>query len=184
VDHHPSLTQTDQPPAARSQAPDSAGRPTRAVRATVNGAAASGEVEPRLLLVHWLREHLGLTGAHVGCDTTTCGACTVLLDGTPVKSCTVLAVQADGREVTTVEGLARNGRLHPLQEGFKEHHGLQCGFCTPGMMLAASALLADNPDPSEEDVRWALAGNVCRCTGYMNIVKAVRWAAGQLRAEA
>lgn len=155
--------------------------PTRAVTATVNGAEASGVVEPRLLLVHWLREHLRLTGTHVGCDTTTCGACTVLLDGTPVKSCTVLAVQADGRQVTTVEGLARGGALHPLQEGFKERHGLQCGFCTPGMLLAASALLADNPDPSEEEVRWALAGNVCRCTGYMNIVHAVRWAAARLR---
>jgi aerobic carbon-monoxide dehydrogenase small subunit len=158
--------------------------PTRVVTATVNGKPAASEVEPRLLLAHWLREHLALTGTHVGCDTTTCGACTVLLDGTPVKSCTVLAVQADGREITTVEGLARNGKLHPLQEGFKEEHGLQCGFCTPGMMLAASALLESNPDPSEEDVRWALAGNVCRCTGYMNIVKAVRWAAGQMRAEA
>jgi carbon-monoxide dehydrogenase small subunit len=158
--------------------------PTRAVKATVNGTETSGEVEPRVLLVHWLREQLALTGTHVGCDTTTCGACTVLLDGTPVKSCTVLAVQADGREVTTVEGLARDGQLHPLQEGFKENHGLQCGFCTPGMMMAASALLETNPDPSEEDVRWALAGNVCRCTGYMNIVQAVRWAAGQMRAEA
>jgi aerobic carbon-monoxide dehydrogenase small subunit len=181
VDHHPSLTQTDQPPAARRQAPDSAGPPTRTVTATVNGAEVTGTVEPRLLLVHWLREHLRLTGAHVGCDTTTCGACTVLLDGTPVKSCTVLAVQADGRQVTTVEGLAADGSLHPLQEGFKEEHGLQCGFCTPGMLMAASALLADNPDPSEEEVRWALAGNVCRCTGYMNIVRAVRWAAARLR---
>jgi carbon-monoxide dehydrogenase small subunit len=143
----------------------------------VNGADRSAAVEPRLLLVHFIRETLALTGTHVGCDTTSCGACTVLLDGTPVKSCTVFAVQANGRDVTTVEGLAPAGGLHPLQQGFKEEHGLQCGFCTPGMMLTASALLAENPDPSEQEIRWALSGNICRCTGYQNIVKAVQWAA-------
>src|SRR4029453_18783470 len=123
-----------------------------------------------MLLVHYLRGTLGLTGTHVGCDTTSCGACTVLLDGVPVKSCTVLAVQADGREITTVEGLAAGAELHPIQEGFHEEHGLQCGFCTPGMMLTAKALLDENPDPSEDEIRWALSGNVCRCTGYQNIV--------------
>ena len=132
--------------------------------------------------MHLLREPLGLTGTHVGCDTTSCGACTVLLDGTPVKSCTLFAVQADGREVTTVEGLRQDGQLHPLQEGFKEEHGLQCGFCTPGMMLVAVALLEENPDPTEEEVRWALSGNICRCTGYQNIVKAVQWAASEASA--
>ena len=147
------------------------------VEVTVNGAARSAEVEPRLLLVHFLRETLGLTGTHVGCDTTSCGACTVLLDGTPVKSCTVFAVQANGRAVTTVEGLAQNGKLHPVQQGFKEEHGLQCGFCTPGMMLVSAALLEENPNPSEEEIRWAISGNLCRCTGYQNIVKAVQWAA-------
>jgi carbon-monoxide dehydrogenase small subunit len=133
--------------------------------------------------VHFLRENLRLTGTHVGCDTTNCGACTVLLNGTPVKSCTMFAVQADGREITTVEGLARNGELHPVQEAFKEEHGLQCGFCTPGMMLTAAALLDDNPDATEEEIRWALSGNVCRCTGYMNIVKAVQWASNKMKAE-
>jgi carbon-monoxide dehydrogenase small subunit len=156
---------------------------TRAITVTVNGEQRSAEVEPRLLLVHFLRETLGLTGTHVGCDTTSCGACTVLLDGTPIKSCTFLAVQADGREVTTVEGLLRDGELHPIQEGFKEEHGLQCGFCTPGMMLTATALLAENPDPSEEEIRWALSGNACRCTGYQNIVKAVRWTAAKMAGE-
>jgi carbon-monoxide dehydrogenase small subunit len=143
----------------------------------VNGTDRSAEVEPRLLLVHFLREQLGLTGTHVGCDTSGCGACTVLLDGTPIKSCTYLAVQADGRAVETVEGLMNGGALDPIQEAFKQEHGLQCGFCTPGMMLTAKALLASNPKPSEEDVRWAISGNVCRCTGYMNIVKAVQAAA-------
>jgi carbon-monoxide dehydrogenase small subunit len=147
------------------------------IEVTVNGAARSADVEPRLLLVHFLRDTLGLTGTHVGCDTTSCGACTVLLDGTPVKSCTVFAVQADGRSVKTVEGLAENGQLHPIQQGFKEEHGLQCGFCTPGMMLVSSALLEENPNPSEEEIRWAISGNLCRCTGYQNIVKAVQWAA-------
>jgi carbon-monoxide dehydrogenase small subunit len=151
------------------------------VTVTVNGEQRSAEVEPRLLLVHFLRQTLGLTGTHVGCDTTSCGACTVLLDGTPVKSCTVLAVQADGREVETVEGLARGGELHPIQQAFHEQHGLQCGFCTPGMMLTATALLAENPEPSEEEIRWALSGNICRCTGYQNIVKAVQSAAAVLR---
>ncbi len=151
------------------------------VTVVVNGEQRSAEVEPRLLLVHFLRERLGLTGTHIGCDTTSCGACTVLLDGTPVKSCTMFAVQADGRKVTTVEGLAPDGQLHPIQEGFKEEHGLQCGFCTPGMMLTASALLQENPDPTEEEVRWALSGNLCRCTGYQNIVNAVQWTARRMR---
>jgi aerobic carbon-monoxide dehydrogenase small subunit len=156
---------------------------TRAITVTVNAQERSAEVEPRLLLVHFLRETLGLTGTHVGCDTTSCGACTVLLDGMPIKSCTFLAVQADGREVTTVEGLLRDGELHPIQEGFKEEHGLQCGFCTPGMMLTATALLEENPNPSEEEIRWALSGNVCRCTGYQNIVKAVQWTAAKMAEE-
>jgi aerobic carbon-monoxide dehydrogenase small subunit len=143
----------------------------------VNGTDRSADVEPRLLLVHFLREQLLLTGTHVGCDTSNCGACTVLLDGTPIKSCTFLAVQADGRSVETVEGLMAAGQLHPIQEAFKEHHGLQCGFCTPGMLLTAKALISDNPEPTEEDVRWGLSGNVCRCTGYMNIVRAVQAAA-------
>jgi len=154
---------------------------TRQVTVTVNGEARAAEIEPRLLLVHFLRQTLGLTGTHVGCDTTSCGACTVLLDGVPVKSCTVLAVQADGREVTTVEGLAAGGTLHPIQTAFHEQHGLQCGYCTPGMMLTSVALLAENPDPSEEDVRWAISGQICRCTGYQNIVKAVRSAAAAMR---
>ena len=143
----------------------------------VNGTDRGAEVEPRMLLVHFLRETLGLTGTHVGCDTSSCGACTVLLDGTPIKSCTFLAVQADGRSVETVEGLISAGQLHPIQEAFKEHHGLQCGFCTPGMMLTAKALINNNPKPTEEDVRWAISGNICRCTGYMNIVRAVQAAA-------
>jgi carbon-monoxide dehydrogenase small subunit len=147
------------------------------IQVTVNGAAHTVDVEPRLLLVHLLREPLALTGTHVGCDTTSCGACTVLLDGVPVKSCTVLAVQADRRSVTTVEGLRTRESLHPVQEGFKEMHGLQCGFCTPGMMLVAAALLEENPDPDEDAIRKAISGNLCRCTGYVNIVKAVRWAA-------
>ena len=150
---------------------------TRALTVTVNGTGRSAEVENRLLLVHFLRETLGLTGTHVGCDTTNCGACTVLVDGTPVKSCTMFAVQADGSEVTTVEGLASAEGLSPVQEGFHAEHGLQCGFCTPGMMLTATALLAEHPDPSEEEIRWALSGNICRCTGYQNIVKAVQYAA-------
>ena len=144
----------------------------------VNGADRSADVEPRLLLAHLIREEFGLTGTHVGCDTTSCGACTVLLDGQPVKSCTMFGVQADGREVTTVEGLLQDGRLHPIQAAFKQEHGLQCGFCTPGMMLTGSVLLADNPSPTDDEVRWAISGNICRCTGYMNIVKAIQ-AAGR-----
>jgi aerobic carbon-monoxide dehydrogenase small subunit len=153
----------------------------RRITVTVNGEPHTVEVEPRVLLAHLLRQGLALTGTHIGCDTTSCGACTVLVDRKAVKSCTMLAVQADGHEVTTVEGLAAASELHPLQEGFKEEHGLQCGFCTPGMMMSALALLERNPDPSEEDVRWALSGNLCRCTGYQNIVKAVLWAAAKLR---
>jgi aerobic carbon-monoxide dehydrogenase small subunit len=147
------------------------------VSVTVNGAVRSAEVEPRLLLVHFLRETLGLTGTHVGCDTSNCGACTVHLNGNAVKSCTLLAVQADGAEVTTIEGMGTEGSLHPLQEAFWEHHGLQCGYCTPGMIMAAADLLQRNSDPSEHEVREALAGNLCRCTGYHNIVKAVQAAA-------
>jgi carbon-monoxide dehydrogenase small subunit len=147
------------------------------ITVTVNGERKVVEVEPRLLLAHLLREGLALRGTHLGCDTTNCGACTVLLDGQPIKSCTTLAVQADGHEITTVEGLGTPSELDPVQEGFSVEHGLQCGFCTPGMMLTSKALLDRNPDPSEEDVRWALSGNLCRCTGYQNIVKAVLWAA-------
>jgi aerobic carbon-monoxide dehydrogenase small subunit len=143
------------------------------VRVNVNGSEHSAEVEPRLLLVHLLRDELGLTGTHVGCDTSNCGACTVHLDGKAVKSCTVLAVQADGANVTTIEGMAQDGELHPLQEAFWNDHALQCGYCTPGMIMAAAGLLAENPDPTEEEVRHALEGNLCRCTGYQNIVKAV-----------
>jgi carbon-monoxide dehydrogenase small subunit len=149
------------------------------IQLTVNGRAHARDVEPRTLLVHLLREGLGLTGAHVGCDTSQCGACTVLLDGRAVKSCTVLAVQADGAGVTTIEGLSTNGKLHPLQEGFRQEHGLQCGFCTPGMIMSAVDLLSRNPDPSDAEIRSALEGNLCRCTGYHNIVKAVRYAAHQ-----
>jgi carbon-monoxide dehydrogenase small subunit len=149
----------------------------RSISVTVNGEPHRAEVEPRQLLVFFLREQLGLTGTNVGCDTTTCGACTVLLDGRSVKSCTVLAVQADGAEVTTIEGLAEDGRLHPMQEAFSAHHALQCGYCTPGMIMAAVSLLAETPQPSEEDVRHGLEGNLCRCTGYQNIVDAVRSAA-------
>jgi aerobic carbon-monoxide dehydrogenase small subunit len=165
--------------------------PVRRITFTVNGRKKVAEVEPRLLLSHLIRRGLGLTGTHMGCDTTNCGACTVLMKGAgevgggrPVKSCTMLAVQVDGREISTVEGLATASELHPLQEGFRQEHGLQCGFCTPGMMMAAKALLDENPDPTEEEVRWALSGNLCRCTGYQNIVKSVLWAAAKLRAEA
>jgi aerobic carbon-monoxide dehydrogenase small subunit len=154
---------------------------THQITVTVNGEERSLEVESRLLLVHFLREKLGLTGTHVGCDTTSCGACTVLVDGVPVKSCTHFAVQVDGRQVKTVEGLANGAELHPIQEGFRQEHGLQCGFCTPGMMLVSSVLLEENPDPTEEEIRWALSGNICRCTGYQNIVKSVQWAANKLK---
>ena len=153
------------------------------ITVTVNGAAQSADVEARTLLVHFIRETLELTGTHIGCDTTSCGACTVLLDGTPVKSCTVFAVQADGREVTTVEGLLSAGALHPIQAAFKEEHGLQCGFCTPGMMLTGKTLLESNPLPSDDEVRWAISGNICRCTGYMNIVKAIQTAGRAMAAE-
>jgi aerobic carbon-monoxide dehydrogenase small subunit len=149
----------------------------RRIAITVNGTRQEAEVEPRQLLVYFLREQLGLTGTVVGCDTSSCGACTVLLGGESVKSCTVLAVQADGAEVTTIEGLARNGELHPVQLAFHEHHALQCGYCTPGMVLAAVSFLKENPSPTEEEIRHALEGNLCRCTGYQNIVKAVSAAA-------
>ena len=151
------------------------------VRVKINGQEREAEVEPRLLLVHFIREELALTGTHIGCDTTGCGACTVLLDGVPVKSCTVFAVQADGRSVKTVEGLADGPALHPIQQAFHSEHGLQCGYCTPGMMLTATALLAENADPSEEEIRWALSGQICRCTGYQNIVRAVQTAAAAMR---
>jgi carbon-monoxide dehydrogenase small subunit len=147
------------------------------ITVNVNGTERTADVEPRMLLVHLIRETFGLTGTHIGCDTTSCGACTVLLDGVPVKSCTLFGVQADGRSITTVEGLASGGELHPVQAAFKEHHGLQCGYCTPGMMLVGAALIEENPAPSEEEVRFAISGNICRCTGYMNIVKAIQAAA-------
>jgi aerobic carbon-monoxide dehydrogenase small subunit len=151
------------------------------VSVTVNGVRYTEEVEPRMLLVHLIRDRLGLTGTHVGCDTSSCGACTVHVDGDAVKSCTVLAVQADGSEVTTIEGLGSEDDLHPLQQAFWEHHGLQCGYCTPGMIMAAADLIAKNASPSEEDVREALGGNLCRCTGYQNIVTAVLSAAGRMQ---
>jgi carbon-monoxide dehydrogenase small subunit len=151
------------------------------ISVTVNGTAHAAEVESRLLLVHFLRENLRLTGTHIGCDTSHCGACTVHLDGEPVKSCTVLAVQADGCQVRTVEGLEQAGKLHPVQEGFTEKHGLQCGYCTPGMMMTSVALLERNKNPSEGEIREAISGNLCRCTGYVNIVKAVQYAAEKLR---
>jgi carbon-monoxide dehydrogenase small subunit len=154
--------------------------PVRRIRFTINGRKKIAEIEPRLLLSHLIRRGVGLTGTHMGCDTTNCGACTVLVDGRPIKSCTMLAVQVDGRSVQTVEGLASASELHPLQEGFRQEHGLQCGFCTPGMMMAAKGLLDRNLEPTEEDVRWALSGNLCRCTGYQNIVKSVLWAAARL----
>ena len=150
----------------------------------VNGVERAADVEPRVLLVDFLRTNLALTGTHVGCDTTSCGACTVLLDGEPVKSCTLLAVQVAGRDITTVEGLAQGATLSPVQVGFHEEHGLQCGFCTPGMMLVSTALLERNPDPTEEQIRWAISGNICRCTGYMNIVKAIQHAAKAKQAAA
>ncbi len=154
----------------------------QAIHLKVNGVEHKNEVEPRMLLVHYLRDVLNMTGTHIGCDTSQCGACTVMLNGQAVKSCTVLAVQASGGEVTTVEGLAKDGKLHPVQEGFWEKHGLQCGFCTPGMMMTAVQLLERNPNPSEAEIRHALEGNLCRCTGYHNIVKAIQYAAEQMKA--
>ncbi|MDH3396511.1 MAG: (2Fe-2S)-binding protein, partial [Acidimicrobiia bacterium] len=146
------------------------------ITVTINGQARTSDVQPRKLLVDYIRTDADLTGTHIGCDTTSCGACTVLLDGIPVKSCTVFAVQANGKSITTVEGLKQNGQLHPIQEAFKENHGLQCGFCTPAMMLVGTALLEKNPDPSDDEVRWAISGNICRCTGYINIVKSIQGA--------
>jgi carbon-monoxide dehydrogenase small subunit len=151
------------------------------VEVTINGQPRSAAVESRTLLVHLIRQSLGLTGTHIGCDTTSCGACTVLVDGVPIKSCTMLAVQAAGSELTTVEGLEQGGALHPIQQAFSDQHGLQCGFCTPGMMLTSIALLRENPSPTSEEIRWALSGQICRCTGYQNIVKAVHQAAAALK---
>jgi len=151
------------------------------VRVTVNGAVREADVEPRMLLVHFIREVLGLTGTHIGCDTSSCGACTVVLNGRAVKSCTIFAVQADGRDLLTVEGLATGGTLHPLQEGFREEHGLQCGYCTPGMLMTGYWLLHHNPNPTEDEIRTAISGNLCRCTGYVNIVKAIQFAAAKLQ---
>jgi carbon-monoxide dehydrogenase small subunit len=151
------------------------------ITVTVNGAQHTLEVEPRTLLVHMIREMLNLTGTHIGCDTSSCGACTILLDGKSVKSCTILAVQVNGKSITTIEGVSGEGELNPLQEGFKENHGLHCGFCTPGMIMRATELLANNPDPTEEEIRWGISGNLCRCTGYNNIVKAIKYASAKMR---
>jgi carbon-monoxide dehydrogenase small subunit len=153
------------------------------INVTVNGVAHQSEIEPRMLLVQYLRDSLNLTGTHIGCETSLCGACTVMVDGQAVKSCTVLAVQADGCKVTTIEGLAKAGTLHPVQQGFWEHHGLQCGYCTPGMIVAAAQLLQRNPDPSEEEIRHGLEGNLCRCTGYQHIVQAVQCAAKKMKSQ-
>ena len=155
---------------------------THHIKLTLNGQTHEADVPARLLLVHFIRDQLNMTGTHIGCDTTSCGACTVLVNGRPAKSCTLLAVQADGAEVMTVEGLAQNGALHPIQEGFHQCHALQCGFCTPGMMLSSVALLKENPHPTEDEIRWGLSGNLCRCTGYNNIVKAVQYAAEKMKA--
>ncbi len=151
------------------------------ISVTVNGEQHSAEVEPRLLLVHFIREDLNLTGTHIGCDTSNCGACTILLNGRSVKSCTVFAVQTNGKEIMTIEGVAQNGELHPLQEGFREEHGLQCGYCTPGMIMRAHELLKKNPNPTEEEIRWGISGNLCRCTGYVNIVKSIQYAANKMK---
>ena len=153
------------------------------ITVTINGENYTREVEPRTLLVHFIREHLNLTGTHIGCDTSSCGACTILIDGKSAKSCTILAVQVNGKTITTVEGLALPDGKHPLQEGFKENHGLHCGFCTPGMMLRAVELLEKNPNPTEEEIRWGISGNLCRCTGYNNIVKSIQWASAKMRGE-
>src|SRR5712691_8006833 len=155
---------------------------THHINVTINGTVYEGDVDSRLLLVHWIRDVLRLTGTHIGCDTTSCGACTILVDGKATKSCTMLAVQADGRQIMTVEGLEQNSKLHPLQEGFHEEHALQCGFCTSGMMMTSFAFLQHNPNPSEHEIRVAISGNLCRCTGYVNIVKAVRYAAEKMQA--
>jgi aerobic carbon-monoxide dehydrogenase small subunit len=153
------------------------------ITVTINGEQQTRKVDARMLLVHFIREDLGLTGTHIGCDTTSCGACTVSIDGEAIKSCTVFAVQADGATIETVEGLAAGGKLHPLQEGFWERHGLQCGFCTPGMLISARALLTRNPNPTEDEIRHGISGNLCRCTGYNKIVEAIQYAAEKLRAE-
>ena len=153
------------------------------ISVTVNGTTQQSEVEPRLLLVHYLRDVLGLTGTHIGCETSLCGGCTVMVDGQAVKSCTVLAAQADGSNVTTIEGLAQGGNLHPVQQAFWEHHGLQCGFCTPGMIMATTQLLQRNPDPTEEEIRHGIEGNICRCTGYQHIVQAVQCAAKKMKSK-
>ena len=157
---------------------------TNHITVTVNGEQHEADVEPRLLLVHFLRDNLGLTGTHVGCDTSNCGACTIHVNGRSTKSCTMLAVQADGNSITTIEGMANGATLHPLQQAFWDQHGLQCGFCTPGMIMQSAWLLGENPDPSEEEIREGISGNLCRCTGYVNIVKAVQQAAGEMRAAA
>lgn len=153
---------------------------THHIKLTINDKEVEADVEARLLLVHFIRENLNMTGTHIGCDTTHCGACTIIVNGKALKSCTMFAVQADGAELKTVEGLAQNGTLHPIQEGFHEKHGLQCGFCTPGMMMASIALLEQNPHPTEDEIRWGISGNLCRCTGYVNIVKAVEYAAEKM----
>lgn len=151
------------------------------ITVTVNGEKHTQDVESRMLLVHFIRENLNLTGTHIGCDTTSCGACTILLDGKSVKSCTILAVQANGKSVRTIEDVAKDGQLHPLQEGFKENHALQCGFCTPGMIMRSIELLENNPNPTEDEIRWGISGNLCRCTGYNNIVKAIEYASAKMR---
>jgi carbon-monoxide dehydrogenase small subunit len=156
----------------------------KAISININGVAHHDEVEPRLLLVHYLRDKLGLTGTHIGCETSICGACTVMLDGQTVKSCTILAVQADGSSVTTIEGMAADGLLHPVQEGFWEHHGLQCGYCTPGMIMSSAQILERNPDPTQDEIRHGLEGNLCRCTGYQHIVEAVQYAARKMKSQA
>jgi carbon-monoxide dehydrogenase small subunit len=150
------------------------------IKVTINGTVREAAIEPRMLLVHFIREVLGMTGTHIGCDTTTCGACTVLFDGKPIKSCTAFAVQADGREIMTVEGLEKDGKLHPIQDAFHQEHGLQCGYCTPGMLITGYSLLKAKKSPSEEEIRWAISGNLCRCTGYVNIVKSIQHAAQKM----
>jgi len=156
---------------------------TQHVTISINGQPYEADIESRLLLVHFIREVANLTGTHIGCDTTSCGACTVLVNGTPAKSCTLFAVQADGAEISTVEGLEQGGKLHPIQEGFFEEHGLQCGFCTPGMMMTSVAFIKDHPNPTDEEIRRAISGNLCRCTGYVNIVKSIQYAAKKMRDE-